>query len=186
MQQITDPRTLPQNFYLISKSGVDFLSSVIQWWTGLWNHSMNSRKQGLVVWQGLQIVEKPIALYMKKYTRLDFFTIKGLTSSALSAMNEYIDKRMSGAWYSQTYDFLGIFGQILKQPWIHTPGLDYCSVFELSILRVAVPFMPKSYGDVITNQPPESNPQNLHDMYVKNPDVFSYDYYYESDEGTIV
>jgi len=186
MLNITDPRNLPPNFYLISKSGVDFLSELIQWKTGLWNHSMLMRKPDFVVWQGIQIQEKSIELYMKKYVRMDFFTLKEVNVSAIAAMNSYINKRMSGHWWTQTYDFLGIVGQAIGIPAIHTPGLDYCSVFELAVLKAGAPFLPTKSAFVINTQTPESNPQNLHDMYVNNPDVFEYEGCYESDEGVIV
>jgi hypothetical protein len=186
MTNIIDPRKLPPNFYLISKSGVDVVSALIQWWTGLWNHSMLMRNPGKVVWQGIQIVEKPIDFYMKKDTRMDFFTIKNLPPNALIAMNKYINHRMSGPWYSQTYDFIGILGQILKQPWIHTPGLDYCSVFELAVLRSGAPFMPSEMANPIMAMAQESNPQQMHDFYVAHSDIFNYEGAYESDEGVIV
>src|SRR5665213_2551493 len=165
--QIADPRLILQSECpkFISKSGVDLVSEIIQWKTGLWNHSMLMRTPGQVVWQGLQIVEKPISLYMKKYVRMDFFSLVETNPSAVSAMNNYINRRMAGAWYTQTYDFLGIFGQAIGVPAIHTPGLDYCSAFELAVLRAAAPFLSVANASVIMNQKLESDPQDLHDMY---------------------
>lgn len=183
---ILDPRGLPEDFYFISKSGVDLVSGLIQWKTGLWNHSMVMRSPGKVVWQGLQIKEKPMDLYMTKNVRMDFFTLKGDTRNVITAMNNYIDKKMKGPWYGQTYDFLGIFGQAIGLPWIHTPGLAYCSVFELSVLRAGAPFLSTAAADIIMKVPVESNPQNIHDLYSKNPDIFEYVGMYESDIGIIV
>lgn len=186
MLLITDPRELKAGFYLISKSGTDFVSEVIQWKTGLWNHSMLMRDSGKVVSQGLQIKEESIESYMKKNIRMDFFTIRDFTPRALHAMNLYMNRRMAGPWYSQAYDFLGIFGQAINCPWIHMPGLDYCSEFELAVMRAGCPFFTAHAATVILNQRQTSNPQELHDMYVKNPDVFQYEGMYESDEGVIV
>lgn len=181
---ITDPRNLPPDFYFISKSGVDLLSGLIQWKTGLWNHSMLMRTPGKVVSQGWQITETPIDGYMKKNIRMDFFTIQDINPSADAAMNNYINKRMAGRWYTQTYDFLGILGQAIGQPWIHMPGADYCSEFELLVLRAGAPFLSKRTSDLIMAQNQQSNPQNLHDMYVQSG-VFTYHGMYESDEGII-
>jgi hypothetical protein len=188
MQFITDPRTVDPTLSpkFISKSGVDFWSEAIEWRIGMWNHSMLMRKKGLVVWQGWQIVEKPIDLYMKHGVRLDMFSLVDINQNAIDLMNNYINSRMSGPWMSQTYDWLGILGQAIGQTWIHLPGHDYCSVFELHCLRAMVPALSANSSKVIMAQSVESNPQDMHDMYVKNPDVFFPELYYESDEGIIL
>src|SRR5665213_2498077 len=100
MIQITDPRTLPQDLYFISKDGTfDFFSWLIKLRTQAeWNHSMVMRSPGKVVSQGLQLSESPIDLYMKNGTRLDFFTLIDPSPQAIVAMNAYIDKRLSGSW----------------------------------------------------------------------------------------
>lgn len=190
INNIEDPRLIPQSYcptFISKSSTTDFESFLIQWDTaGCWNHSMLMRTQEKVVWQGLQIVEKPIDLYMNKGTRLDFFTLKDINPSAISAMNNYINKRMAGHWWTQTYDFVGIVGQAIHVPAIHTPGIDYCSVFELAVLRSMCPFLSKQSSDVIMAQKLESNPQDLHDMYVKNINVFIPYASYEADEGIVV
>lgn len=186
MQLITDPRELKAAFYLISKSGTDLVSEAIQWKTGLWNHSMLMRDSAKIVSQGWQIKEAPIDTYMKKNVRMDFFTLVDADPRAITAMNAYIYRRMAGPWYSQAYDLLGVFGQAISCPWIHMPGIDYCSEFQLAVMRAGCPFLDVKASSIIMNQSQTSNPQDLHDMYVKNPDIFNYVGMYESDEGVIV
>lgn len=186
--QISDPRTLPPNFYFISKDGTfDFVSYLIKLRTQAeWNHSMLMRKPGMVVSQGWQLAETPINAYMKNGTRLDFFTLVDPNPQVINLMNAYIDKRLSGNWVSKSYDILGIFGQILGVPAIHTPGLDYCSVFTLATLRAGAPGMTKENADVIFRQSIESQPQQLEYMYINNPLTFNHYGTYESDDGVIL
>lgn len=184
MIQIKDPRELPEGFYLVSKSSsIDLVSFLIQWRTGgQWNHSMGSRAKGKFFWQGLQIREQGMESYMKRGVSLDFFTLTDINFMALKAMNYYFDKRMAGAWNTQLYDGIGIIGQALGIPWLHTPGLDYCSVLELSVMRAGADYLPIS-GSIIKAQKTESNPQDLHDMYTKNPSAFNYYGRYDADYG---
>ena len=188
MIQITDPRTLPQDFYFISKDGTyDFVSYLIKLRTQAeWNHSMLMRNPGKVVSQDMQLTESPIDSYMKNGTRLDFFTLVDNNKRASDAMNAYIDKRLAGNWLSKSYDIIGIFGQLIGVPAIHTPGLDYCSVFTLSVLKAAAPFLSEKAGNIIMAQSVESQPQQLEYMYLNNPDVFNHYGIYESDAGVIV
>jgi hypothetical protein len=186
--QITDPRTLPPNFYFISKDGTfDFVSYLIKLRTQAeWNHSMLMRKPGFVVSQGMQLVEQPIDLYMKNGTRLDFFTLTNPIAQVLVAMNAYVDKRLAGNWLSKSYDILGIFGQLIGVPAIHTPGLDYCSEFTLSVLKSGTPFMSTPDSTIIMGQSVESQPQQLEYLYLNNPSIFTHYGTYESDNGVIV
>lgn len=185
MIQISDPRTLPPDFYFISKDGTfDFMSWLIKLRTqAVWNHSMVSRKPGFVVSQDLQLEEIPIDRYMKNGTRLDFFTLVNPDPNVISLMNAYIDKRLSGNWLSKSYDIIGIFGQLIGVPAIHTPGLDYCSVFALSVLREGAPSMKLSDAKVILSQTVESQPQQLEYLYLNNPQIFNHYGMYESDNG---
>ena len=188
MIQITDPRELPDNFYFVSKDGTfDFMSYLIKLRTQAeWNHSMIMRKPGMVVSQGLQLAEQAIDLYMKNGTRMDFFTLVNPNSQAIALMNSYIDKRLAGNWLSKSYDYLGIFGQMIGIPAIHTPGLDYCSEFTLSVLKAGAPFFSTVTSNVVMAQLPESQPQQLEYMYLNNPLVFNHYGTYESDAGVIV
>jgi len=184
---INDPRTLPEGFYLVSKSSTtDLVSFLIQWRTGgMWNHSMGSRTQGKFFWQGMQIREAGMESYMKKGISLDFFTLSDINPQALQAMNDYLNKRMAGKWWTQLYDWWGIVGQAIGDSSIHTPGLDYCSVLELAVLRSGALYLPKS-GPIILAQKAESNPQDLHDMYVANPSAMPFYGRYDADQGVIV
>ena len=188
MIQITDPRELPNNFYFVSKDGTfDFVSYLIKLRTQAeWNHSFIMRKQGMVVSQGMQLAETPVDAYMKNGIRLDFFTLVDPNPQIIELMNAYIDKRLSGNWLSKSYDIIGIFGQLLGVPAIHTPGLDYCSVFALSCAKAGVPAMKEPAVSVINNQSVESQPQQLEYMYLNNPLVFNHYGMYESDAGVIV
>lgn len=182
-----DPRRIPQSKAIVwvsKASSVDFESFLIMWKTrGLWNHSMLMRTAGKFLWQGLQITEAPMEVYLKLGTSLDFFTLVDCPPQAMTAMLAYIEKKKGGHWWTQTYDFIGIFGQAIGCPWIHTPGLAYCSVFELSVLRAGAPYMDPVKAKVIMAQPVESNPQQMHDLYYLNPSIFNYEGRYDSDEG---
>lgn len=185
-----DPRLIPQSKAIVwcSKcSTIDLPSFLIMWRTGgMWNHSMLMKTAGKFLWQGLQITEMPMEVYMKPGISLDFFTLVDCPPQALEAMLAYIEKKKGSHWWGQTYDFLGIAGQALGMPWIHTPGLAYCSVFELSVLRAGAPFMAPEKAKVIMSQPVESNPQQMHNMYVLNPTIFNYEGRYDADEGVTV
>lgn len=185
-----DPRTIPQSKAIVfcSKcSTTDFESFMIMWKTkGMWNHSMLMRTMGKFLWQGIQITEQSMDVYMKPGVSLDFYTLIDCPPAAQAAMIAYINKKISGPWYTQTYDFIGIFGQAIGLPWIHTPGLAYCSVFELSVLRAGAPFMDADKSKIIMAQPVESDPQQMHDLYVNNPTIFNYEGRYDADEGVVV
>ena len=188
MIQISDPRTLPPTFYFISKDGTfDFVSYLIKLRTqSEWNHSMVMRNPGYVVSQGIQLAENKIDDYMKNGTRMDFFTLTNPNQNIINLMNAYIDKRLSGNWFSKSYDFLGIFGQLIGVPAIHTPGLNYCSEFTLSVLKAGSFAMNQSDNKIINNQPAESQPQQLEYLYLNNPSIFTHYGTYESDSGVIV
>lgn len=188
MLQISDPRNLPPNFYFISKDGTfDFMSYLIKLRTqAVWNHSMIMRKPGFVVSQGTQLAETRIDEYMKNGTRMDFFTLANPDPKVIDLMNAYVDKRLAGNFITKSYDYLGIFGQMIGLPFIHTPGLDYCSVLTLAILRAGAPAMNAVDNKVIMSQSVESQPQQLEYMYLNNPTTFTHYGYYESDQGIIV
>lgn len=188
--QIKDPRTLPEGFYLVSKnSSTDLISFLITFRTqGEWNHSMISRTPGKFVSQGLQITESDMGTYMKNGSRLDFFTLKDINPQALKVMNDYINSRMKGPWWTQAYDFLGIVGAAIGQQWIHTPGLEYCSEFVLLVLRQAA--LANALSDkactAILTMGQEANPEDLHLFYTSYPEIFTYVGQYDSDMGVIV
>lgn len=190
MLLINDPREIPQEDgpLFISKDGTfDLISYLIKVRTQAeWNHSMLSRTKGKFVSQDLLLNEKSMDLYMRNGTRLDFFTLVDINTRAIDAMNTYVNKRLSGAWYTKGYDFLGIIGQLIGIPAIHTPGLDYCSVFTLEVLRQMAPFLSDTSARVIMSMTRQSQPQQLHDMKINHPEVFNHYGMYESDAGVVL
>lgn len=187
---IADPRQIPQNdlpLFVFSDNTTDFISFLITWRTnGTFNHAMFTRLQGKFVWQGWSYQEGMMDTYMKKGCRLKFFKLVNQTPDTVTDLSAYVTARMKRPWWTKAYDFLGILGQAIGMPGIHTPGLEYCSVDVTAALKSIAPSLPAKDLLVIGAIPSEINPQELHDYMVSNPSVFRIYGEYEFDEGIIV
>lgn len=188
--QINDPRHIPQSnlpLFVFSDNAIDLISFLITWRTkGIWNHAMSLTTAGKLDVQAWSYTEVPIQDYMKKGSRLDFYTLVNSSPSVSIAAQGYVSNRLKQPWYKKTYDWIGIFGQAIGFPKIHTPGLEYCSVDVTNLLKSISHLLPLKDQLVINAIPDEINPQALHDYFVANPKVFKEYGYYESDEGVIV
>lgn len=188
---INDPRLIPQldmPLIVLSEQKTDFVSFLIDWRTkGSWDHVMLSINQGKFVCQDFGgYHEIPMDGYLKKGGELKFVKLLNSNQEFINAFRKSVLDRLSLPWYRKTYDFLGIFGQAIGQPWIHTPGLEYCSVDVIRHLKNACQYLPLLDRNIIMAIPPESNPQYLDEVICMNPSVFSIYGQWDSDSGVII
>lgn len=181
---ITDPRLIQQSddptmwFYY----GTDLISDAINFRTDIkgdlpWNHAMVSIVQGEFVWQSMGIInaykEGPMNVYMTQGSKLGCVKFVNNNAAFACAFNKSVQKRLTAPWWVTQYDYLGIMGQAIGVPWIHTPGLRYCSVDALRHAVNACPNLPKSDQLILNNIPPEINPEALWNIITQNPNTFS-------------
>lgn len=188
--QISDPRQIPQSdlpLFVFSDSATDLVSFLITWRTkGIWNHAMSLTTAGKLDVQSWTYSQVKMETYMKKGSRLDFYCLVNATPQTIIWAQAYVYKRLKSHWWVRIYDWVGIFGQAIGIPAIHTPGLEYCSVDVTNLLKNIVCTLPPHDQDVIYAIPDEINPQSLHDYMVAHPEVFKEYAFYESDEGVVV
>lgn len=192
--QIKDPRTIQQEdlpLFVYSDNARDLISFLITWRTkGLWNHVMLEVNAGKFAWQSMSIFnsyrENDMAVYLKTGMRLDIYCLVNNTPEINLAARKYVADRLKSSWWNKSYDFIGILGQAIGLPKIHTPGLEYCSVDVTNCLKSISHLLPDYDQKIINSIPDEVNPQELHDIMVANPMVFKEYGFYESDEGIIV
>jgi hypothetical protein len=138
---------------------------------------MLSINQGQFVWQSMGIFnaykQGPMRTYMNPGTQLGCVTLVNNNPAFDSSFSKSVQKRLTAPWWVTQYDYLGIFGQAIGVPFIHTPGLEYCSVDVIRHLVNACPNLPKEDQSVINSIPPETNPEELWQIVLNNPSVFS-------------
>ncbi len=188
---ISDPRLIPQTdmpLIIFSDVTYGFIAFLIKWRTsGDWDHAMISRTQGMFVVQDFGgYHEKPMDVYLKKGNRLKFVSLVNVTSQIIDVFNISINYRLSLPWWKKAYDFLGIFGQAIGQPWIHTPGLEYCSVDVVRHLKNISSCLNPEDQRVILGIGNEWNPQQLEAYCQEHPETFKEYGKYESDDGVTV
>lgn len=197
MIEILDPRLIPQTQepLIILCNQNDFVGMAIDWRTHIpgvlpWDHAMLSIDQGKFVTQTMGIFnayrEIPMDLYMKKGTQLGFVQLVNSSPEFYKAFSKSVQKRLLAPWWQTQYDYLGIFGQAIGQTWIHTPGLEYCSVDVIRHLVNACPYLPKADQLVINAIPRETNPEKLWQIILNNPKTFSVYGQYDSATGIVV
>lgn len=186
---INDPRLILQPdlpLIILSNQPNSLISALIDWRTdGSHCHAMLMIDHGEVVTQGFTYKTVPIDNYMKKNGEMTFVALVNSNISFKIAFRNSVDDRLKTPWYHKMYDFLGIFGQAIGMPWIHTPGLEYCSVDVIRHLTNACGALPKSDQDVINAIPAQTNPQRFWEIIRNNPDTFAVYGRWSSDEGVI-
>ena len=115
----------------------------------------------------------PVGQYMVKGITLNLVNFVNMNPSAKAAMTLAVTSRMALPWYKKTYDFLGIFGQLIGCPWIHNPWQEYCSEDGVRIMRAGVPFLPIHDKELIMNISRQSNPQQVFNFSKLHPEVFN-------------
>lgn len=191
---VLDPRLIlnSQEPLIVLCNQNNIVADVIDWRTdetGVhpWDHAMLSITPGEFACQSMGIFnaykEVPMSIYMTKGTQLGFVQLVNNSPAFTSAFSKSVQKRLTAPWWQTQYDYLGIFGQAIGLPFIHTPGLEYCSVDVIRHLVNACPYLPKSDQLIINAIPRETNPENLWQIIIKNPQTFSIYGYYDSTSG---
>ena len=197
MIEINDPRLLLQSQepFIVLCNQSDFIGEAIDWRTSIkgmqpFDHAMLSIDQGKLVTQTMGIFnayrEIPMEQYMTKGTQLCFVQLVNNSPAFTAAFSKSVQKRLTAPWWRTQYDYLGIFGQAIGQPWIHTPGLEYCSVDVIRHLVNSCPYLPKEDQLVINAIPRESNPEGLWQIIANNPKTFSLYGMYDSSNGVVI
>lgn len=175
--EILDPRQIPPNEFpfIISKGGgIDPISRLIRWRTHSWcEHSMLAINPGKFVWESASswYGEGPMEDYMTPENCLKFYQLVDINLDAYDLLRDYVARRIASPWYHKLYDWVGIMGQALGLPKIHTPGLEYCTVDAIHALEYMAPALPKSTQDFISSIPPEENPGYLDQVMLNYPKV---------------
>lgn len=197
-QEIFDPRTIMQSeepLMVLCNELNNPIAETIDWRTDIpgvepTDHAMLSRRQAKFVCQTMRVFNAYNEIWMDQYLKrgvsLAFIQLVNSNPDFVAAFNASVDARLNGPWWTKTYDYLGILGQAVGQPWIHTPGLRYCSVDVIRHLVNSCPKLPKTDQKVINNIPPESNPEVLRQIIVQNPSTFNIKFTYNSTTGIIV
>lgn len=199
MINIKDPRTISTSegpwivFYNNLNSGISW---AIDWKTNIKgippaSHAMISRKQGSFVAQEMKVFnayqEVPMEQYLIPGGQLAFVRLVNSNPAFVQAFNNSVDARLKSPWWVTQYDFLGVFvGQALGMPFIHTPGLRFCSVDVIRHLTNSSPELIKSDQLIINSIPPETNPEGLRQITIEDPQTFSLDYVWDSKTGIVL
>lgn len=175
---VQDPRLISQNdlpLIVLSEQKNSFISFIIDWRTkGSFDHAMLSINCGKFACQSFSgYAEVDMKDYFIKGGQLRFIKLVNGNESFNQAFRSSVLSRLASPWYHKMYDFLGIFGQAIGQPWIHTPGLEYCSVDVIRHLKNAAKNLPDHDCQLILSIPAESSPQDLDNIICAHPEVFS-------------
>jgi len=123
---------------VFSAHSTDLFSWLIRWRTkGSYNHAMLMFRPGYVATQGWTYKEVPIEAYMKKNSKLKFWSIKDVKPEELDILFTRVSKRLKLPWWKRRYDPLGIVGQAVGLPYINAPWADFCSESVAGDLRAA-------------------------------------------------
>lgn len=192
--QIRDPRIIPQSeepLIVLANQTNSWIGQAIDWRTDIkgiapMDHAMLSINEGKFVTQGLTYAEVPMSNYLITGSQLTFVQLVNSSPDFIKAFSKSVQKRLMSPPWHKWYDFLGIVGQAIGAPWIHTPGLEYCSVDVIRHLVNACPYLPKEDQMVINAIPRETNPEVFYDIILKNPKTFFIYGNYDSDHGVVV
>lgn len=192
---IQDPRLIPQTdipLLVLSNQKNSLIAQLINFRTHLngvhpYDHAMLCINEGKFVLQDFGgYNEIPMGKYLIKDGELAFVQLVNSNADFIKAFSKSVQKRLLAPWWQKMYDYLGIFGQAIGQSWIHTPGLEYCSVDVIRHLVNACPHLPKEDQLVINNIPRESNPEVFWNIILNNPKTFFVYGYWDSENGIIV
>ena len=97
-----------------------------------WSHSMWLHRPGYFASQGWTFHEEPVHRYMDDGTRMVLYEFPHWGTDKQLGAKIIIDKQLKRHGF---YDFLGIFGHMLKAPVINNPWRNYCTeaVWEVFI-----------------------------------------------------
>lgn len=185
LDSIDNPNTLTQTrgpWIVLYNNTVDIIAQEIDWKTNIKgidpeDHAMVSINQGEFIWESMSLWNAyrkgPMNTFMVPGGSLKFVNFVNSNPDFEAAFSKSVQKRLSRPGFENSYDFLGIFGQAIDQPWIHTPGLEFCSVDVIRHSVIACPYLPKADQMVINSIPPQTNPETLWQIILNNPQTFS-------------
>lgn len=195
---IPDPRLLAASlgpWIVLSNNTKDPIAQAIDFRTDIKgidpiDHAMLSINQGEFVWESMSIWnayrQGPMETFMVQGGQLKFVQLVNNNPAFTAAFSKSVQKRLARPGFENSYDFLGIIGQAVGLPFIHTPGLEYCSVDVIRHLVNACPTLPKEDQIVINNIPRESNPEGLYQIILANPSTFKIYAQWDANEGITV
>ena len=195
MINIYDPRTIKDGFpyIVLSNQKNSWIGNVIDFRTdisgpGMFpvDHMMNLIEPGEFVTQGLTFARVKMEDYLIHGGQLWFVQLVNTNPQFVVAYRDSVLKRLALPPWLRSYDFLGIFGQAIGFPWIHTPFLDYCSVDVVSHMKDGAPFLPSPDKALIESINNESNPELVTEIIVDNPPILKIAYAWDSSTGITV
>jgi|GEM_PF-3084888 hypothetical protein len=185
---INNPNDIKSGFpwLVFANNTIDPIAKIIDFKTDITgvqpkNHAMLSINQGEFAVQNMTLINAyrtvPMSSYMIKGQTLSFVNLVNSNAQFVNAFSKSVQKRLSRPGFENGYDFLGLLGQALENPivdtsWIHTPGLEYCSVDVIRHLVNACPYLPKEDQIIINGIPRETNPEQLWEILLNNPKTF--------------
>jgi hypothetical protein len=190
MQIIKDPRLLSQSlgpWIVLSNNINDPIAQGIDLVTNIKgidpeDHAMLSINQGEFVWESMSLwnayKQASMNAFLVKGGQLKFVQLVNNNPDFTAAFTKSVQQRLARPGLENSYDFLGVTGQLIgkvipgAQNFIHTPGLEYCSVDVIRHLVNACPYLPKEDQIVINNIPAETNPETLWQIILNNPKTF--------------
>jgi hypothetical protein len=151
---------------------------------------MLSINQGEFVWESMTLWnayrEGKMDEYMIPGGSLRFVQLVNNNPDFTFAFTKSVQKRLSRPGFENSYDFVGIFGQAIGLPFIHTPGLEFCSVDVIRHLVNSCAKLPHEDQLVINNIPRQTNPEQLWKIILDNPKTFFYYGYWDYRTGVVV
>ena len=179
MIEIIDPRLIPSSdfpFFISKGGGLDLMSKLIRWRTGAWcEHSMLGIEPQHFVWESASswYGEGGMEIYMVPNNCLKFYTLVNQTPDTIKALQTYVQHRIDAPWWAKMYDYVGILGEVVGLPKIHTPGLEYCSVDNIHALQAIAYTLPSKDRLLIASIPSEETPGYLDNVMANSKDVFN-------------
>lgn len=133
---------------------------------GNYNHAMIAHKPGYLVTQGFDsFKEVRITSYLDSGQMLKFWRIKNMSQGEINTISRNITRRISLPWYKKSYDWIGIFGQLIHVKFIQSPFQSFCSeqvrADYISPVDRSARLVPK-----------EPSPSDLDRVFRTNPQVF--------------
>lgn len=185
MFNIIDPRILIPSlgpWIVLYNNTTDLIAQEIDWRTNIKgidpvDHAMLSIVTDEFVWESMTLWDAykkgPMDIFMTDGGSLKFVCLVNSNPDFKDAFTKSVQQRLAHPGIENSYDYLGIIGQAIGQSWIHTPGLEYCSVDVIRHLVNACPYLPKADQLIINNIPPETNPEGLWQIILNNPSIFA-------------
>lgn len=190
IDQIDDPRDISQKdmpLIVLSNQSNSIVAWAINWRTSSnYDHAMLCINQGEFVTQGLTYKSVPMKDYLIKGGQLKFVQLVNINDAFTQAFRASVSARLAAKWWHKIYDFPGIVGYAIGLPWIHTPGLEYCSVDVIRHIKNACGALPIHDQEVIMAIPNESSPMDLDNIIKNHPEIFKIYGIWSADIGITV